>query len=276
MKAAYLLALSVGGVSCFPKLAPIIQSHVERRFLGSSPLQLRDDGGETTITTSTDATTEETTTGSSSSSTESETATATSSATSSASEASATSSSTAEDTSITVTIMDTTGTLQLNPGVDGNLFISLPEDDASITNLVPGSSEFIAYTDSLTVMGDNSATSRLLYYYPDEIAKLSVSRFRLGAWGSIPKGAQLASFVPFNDGNGNEVLVVLDTSGNYFWPIVCALDGLLNKVFIAQDPNEGPEILMANGDMRYILTGGDVTDCGPLALTASGLSGSYS
>ncbi|KAF3009214.1 hypothetical protein E8E14_007660 [Neopestalotiopsis sp. 37M] len=267
MKAAYILALSIGGVSCFPKLAPIIQSHVERRFLDTTHLQLRDEGDE--ATTSNDATTDETT---ASSSTES---VATSTTTASASDASATDSS-ETDTSITVTIMDTTGTLQLNPGVDGNLFISLPEDAASITNLVPGSSDFIAYTDSLTIMGDNSETSRLLYYYPDEMSKLSVSRIRLGAWGSIPKGAQLASFVPFNDGNGNEVLVVLDTSGNYFWPVVCALDGQLNKVFIAQDPEEGPETLMSNGDLRYILTGGDVTDCGPLALTASGLSGSYS
>ncbi|ETS87792.1 hypothetical protein PFICI_01620 [Pestalotiopsis fici W106-1] len=266
MKAAYVFALSIGGVSCFPKLAPIIQTHVERRFFDSH-LQLRDDGDE--ATTSTDATTDETLDSSGK-----ESATATTSTTS-ASDASATDSATT-DTSINVTIMDTTGTLQLNPGVDGNLFISLPEDAASITNLVPGNSEFVAYTDSLTVMGDNSETSRLLYYYPDEMSKLSVSRFRLGAWGSIPKGAQLASFVPFNDGNGNEVLVALDTSGNYFWPIVCALDGQLNKVFIAQDPEEGPEILMTNGDLRYILTGGDVTDCGPLALTASGLSGSYS
>ncbi|KAK6076722.1 hypothetical protein SCUP234_07117 [Seiridium cupressi] len=291
MKAAYLIALAVTGVNCFPKLAPIIQTHVERQLFDHH-VQQRADGDEgTTETTtgtgsaSTSDSGDETTTNSTITSSDTSNSTTSSSddsmdssTTSADSSRNNTSSTNGTDssTSITVTILDTTGTLQLNPGVDGNLFISLPEDAASITNLIPGSSEFLAYPDSLTIMGDNSESNRLLYYYPAEMSKLSVSRLRLGAWGSIPLGAQLVSLVPFNDGNGNNVLVILDTSGNYYWPIVCALDGKLNKVFIAQDPDEGPEILMSNGDLRYILTGGDVTDCGPLALTASALSGSYS
>lgn len=178
-------------------------------------------------------------------------------------------------TATPINILDTTGTLQLNPGVDGNLFISLPEDSTSITSLIPGTSQFLIDPDSLAIMSDDSSSTRLLYYYPNEMSTLKVSRLRLGAWGSIPKGAQLVSFVPFNDGDEN-MLVVLDTNGNYFWPILCALDGALNKVFIAQDTTQGASTLMSNGDIRYVVSGGDVTDCGPLALVAQGITGAYS
>ncbi|KAK9415725.1 hypothetical protein SUNI508_10203 [Seiridium unicorne] len=275
MKAAYLIALAVTGVNCFPKLVHIIQTHVERQLFDHH-VQQRAEGDEGTTETTTgtgsantsDSGDETTTNGTT---TSSDTSNSTTSSSDDSMDSSTTSAGRVPTRQRTTPLLQT-----LNPGVDGNLFISLPEDAVSITNLIPGSSEFLAYPDSLNIMGDNSESNRLMYYYPAEMSKLSVSRLRLGAWGSIPLGAQLVSLVPFNDGNGNNVLVILDTSGNYYWPIVCALDGKLNKVFIAQDPDEGPEILMSNGDLRYILTGGDVTDCGPLALIVSALSGSYS
>ncbi|KAI1846343.1 hypothetical protein JX265_010928 [Neoarthrinium moseri] len=237
MKVLRLLVFAFGTIHCFPHLEPLIRDHIERRVLDKHRR------ADPTATNS-----------------------------------GSTSTGTADASLPTaaVTIRDTTGLLQLNPGTDGNLFISLVADVPSITSLIPGTSEFFAYPDTMTIMGDNSDTSRLLYYYPDEMSTLSVSRLRLAAWGSIPIGAMLASFVPFDDGNGNNVLVVLDTTGNYFWPVLCGFDGALNKVFIAQDYEQGPDILLENGDLRYILSGGDATDCGLLALMAQGLDGGFS
>jgi hypothetical protein len=241
MKAAFLITLAIGGVNCFPKLASIIHTHVERRALDSH-VGPRADGGVATITNGT---------------------------------APSPSTNSTDDSSIAVTILDTTGTLQLNPGIDGNMFVSLVEDASTFKDFVTGNSQFLAYQDSLTVIGDTNDTFRMLYYYPQEMSTLQVSRLRLGAWGKIPNGAQLASFIPINDGKGNDVLVTVDTSGNFFWPILCSLDKKLNKVFIAKDAAAGPGILSGNGDMSNIITGGNVTQCMPLALVAKGLNGSH-
>jgi hypothetical protein len=49
----------------------------------------------------------------------------------------------------------------------------------------------------------------------------------------------------------------------------------MNKVFLAKNITEGPTILPSNEDIRYIITGGDATQCGPLLLFAPGLQGFY-
>jgi hypothetical protein len=178
------------------------------------------------------------------------------------------------NSSLPVTILDNTGSLQLNPGIDGNLFISRPEDSASISTLVPGSFQFLVDTESLAILSDNANPTRLLYYYPAEISAVGVSRLRLGAWGAIPMGTQLVAFVPFDVGD-DKILAVLDTNGNYFWPTVCGFSTGLNKVFITNDTSAGPGILQSNGDLRYIISGGDIEQCGLLALVAEGLYRSY-
>jgi hypothetical protein len=168
----------------------------------------------------------------------------------------------------TVAIEDTTGALLLNPGIDGNLFMSLSNSTTNITALNNGSSFMADYTHNI-VYGDTQG--RLLHYYPAEMTAVNASRLRLAAWGSIPIGAQLVEFAPITIGT-DTMLVAFDTLGNFYWPFMCGFEGSLNKVFLVQDLHQGADLLKS-ADLQFIVTGGIAESCGPLALEAQGLAG---
>lgn len=168
----------------------------------------------------------------------------------------------------TVTIADSTGSLLLQPGIDGNLFVSVADSTTDISPLTDGVSFMADYTNNI-IYGDTS--DRLLYYYPAEMSTVAASRLRLGAWGSIPLGAQLIEFAPLTVGRTN-MLVAFDTLGNHYWPFMCGLEGALNKIFLVADATKGAALL-ESADLQFTITGGIVESCGPLALEADGLTG---
>lgn len=62
--------------------------------------------------------------------------------------------------------------------------------------------------------------------------------------------------------------VPVNMAADTFYPIVCNLAGqAYSKLFLANSP-EGAKTLM-NPDLRFILTGGVVTDCGVVQLISS-------
>jgi hypothetical protein len=120
------------------------------------------------------------------------------------------------------------------------------------------------------MIGDTSA--RLLHYFPTTMSAVGVSRIRVAEWGNIPLTATLISLVPFPSGVGDqEVLVGLDTLGNYFWLFACVIEGVGNKVFLAQDSVYGVDVLQ-DPDLKFIVTGGVVDDCVPLAFVEGEMS----
>jgi hypothetical protein len=104
------------------------------------------------------------------------------------------------------------------------------------------------------------------------MAAHSASRFRLAAWGSIPHGARLMTLTPFKTGEST-VLLPVDTLGNYYFPVLCSYAGSAgssSKLFLVKDPTADLSFLAAP-ELRFILTGGVVSQCNALALTAKGL-----
>ena len=175
-------------------------------------------------------------------------------------------STTADDTTGVVTIVDTTGTLYLNSSINGSLFVSIVSDSTNLTSLTDGIQFAADLTEGL-VIGDSA--SRLLYYFPDSMTSVGASRLRLGAWGEIPLTANLINLVPMSTGT-EEILVAIDTLGNYYFPFVCGIQDQLNKVFLAQDPATGASVLESS-DLIYTVVGGVASNCAPLALVAEGL-----
>jgi hypothetical protein len=168
------------------------------------------------------------------------------------------------------TVSDTTGVLGLNAAVDGNFFISvLNNPNTTNTNYTKGATNTFSFVND-TLIGDTNA--RLLHYFPQEMTAVGASRMRVAEWGNIPLTATLLSLVPFPDGTGNEeVLVGLDTLGNYFWLFVCDVYGYGNKVFLAQDQTYGSDVLQ-DPNLKFTVTGGVVNDCEPLALVEGAMS----
>lgn len=171
-----------------------------------------------------------------------------------------------DDSTGTVTITDTTGALYLNPSINGSLFVSLVSDTTDLTTLT-GGYQFAADTTEGLILGDSA--SRLLYYFPDTMSAVGASRLRLGAWGEIPKTANLINFVPMSTGS-EEILVAIDTLGNYYFPFVCGIQDQLNKVFLVADVDTGASVLESD-DLLYTIVGGVASNCSVLALVASGL-----
>ncbi|KAF3006711.1 hypothetical protein E8E13_009234 [Curvularia kusanoi] len=157
-------------------------------------------------------------------------------------------------------IVDTTNSLKLNPGKDGNLFLSLVGDSTDLSNLTSGT--FTGDSASKTIMGDSS--ERFLHYYPSTIASSGASRLRLAAWDKLPKGARLITLsqVEVED---QTMMLAIDTKGEYLWPFVCGIKNQLNKIFLVKDPDNGGAALQKE-NMKFTVTGGEAYNCEPVAL----------
>ncbi|EKG18629.1 Apple [Macrophomina phaseolina MS6] len=173
------------------------------------------------------------------------------------------STSTDDDSDFTLTpfrVVDTTNTLAINPGINGNLFLSIIGDSTDLSNFTSGS--LAGDSESKTILGDIS--SRLLHYYPSVMASTGASRLRLAEWDDLPNGAKLITLAPV-EAEGVSMLMAIDAAGNYFWPFFCGIKGQLNKVFLVKDPDAGAAALEKE-NMKFTVTGGDAYSCAPLAL----------
>jgi hypothetical protein len=243
--------------------------------VGASPAQNTPDVAPTpTPATESAATASETATATSATESASETPSATSSETSATVSATSSgfpqlvvSNSTANATSnatdvnfVDFSIVDTTNSLKLNPGKDGNLFLSLLGDSTDISNLTSGT--FTGDSASKTIMGDSS--ERFLHYYPSTLASSGASRLRLAAWDKLPKGAKLITLSQI-EVESEKMMLAIDTKGEYLWPFVCGIKGQLNKIFLVKDPNSGGAALQKE-NMKFTVTGGEAYNCEPVAL----------
>lgn len=175
------------------------------------------------------------------------------------------------------TVRDSTGALQVYPANNGNLFLSAvgtTEELALLTNGTTLSAVTLAgnnNADSLTpymIAGDS--LSRLLHYFPDEVSHIGASRLRLAAWDRLPVGSRLINLVPVRADTGDaEMLVAVAGDGTYLWPVMCAIEGQLNKIFLVRDNGDAAiRAVLEAEDAKFVLTGGRASKCGVLALVA--------
>ncbi|EOD43076.1 putative Apple protein [Neofusicoccum parvum UCRNP2] len=162
-------------------------------------------------------------------------------------------------------VVDSTNTLLVNPGTNGNLFLSVIGDSTDLSNFTTGS--LYGDSESKTIFGDSN--SRLLHYYPTTMSKTGASRLRLADWDKLPNGAKLINLTPIET-QGVSMLMAIDADGDYFWPFFCGIKGQLNKVFLVSDPDNGATALEAE-NMKFTVTGGEAYSCNPLALVATAL-----
>lgn len=123
-------------------------------------------------------------------------------------------------------------------------------------------------SDGEVALGD--AAGNLFLYYPDMMTAHGASRFRLAAWGSIPHGARLLTLTPLKSGDVT-ALIAVDTLGHFYFPVLCSFEGAQQaKVFLVKDPTADLSFI-ADPELRFIMTGGVVSTCNPLALTSKDL-----
>ncbi len=171
------------------------------------------------------------------------------------------------------TVRDTTGQLELYPSNNGNLFVApvgSTEDLAVLTNsttllaITMPDNEDIPYA----VAGDSA--DRLLHYFPEEASTLGTSRLRLATWDKLPVGSRLINLVPVaSDTSDDSMLVGVDSQGDYLFPVMCAIENQNNKIFLVKDTSASALLALEADDLRFVLTGGAASKCGPLALLAT-------
>jgi hypothetical protein len=105
----------------------------------------------------------------------------------------------------------------------------------------------------------------LLYYYPDEMAALGVSRFRTGPLEEAPATSSLIILGSYASNEGNVLVPVAGMTDEVFNLIYCQLDGLTDKIFLAKDVDAGIATLM-KPETAFVVTGGLVQECFPVAL----------
>ncbi|KAL3444142.1 hypothetical protein BJX65DRAFT_311109 [Aspergillus insuetus] len=155
-------------------------------------------------------------------------------------------------------LRDTSNTVQLASGPDGNLYLAAAAAASS-------SPQSLFYSSHSVIAQDVS--SRTFHYYPATMDAYGVSRLRIASLAETPLTAQLVTLVPVHTEVGN-VYAAADTLGKMFYLAWCnAADWLGAKVFLVSDYAESIDTLMSRG-VQWIVTGDEVTMCYPLLLTS--------
>ncbi|PHH86272.1 hypothetical protein CDD83_10483 [Cordyceps sp. RAO-2017] len=161
-------------------------------------------------------------------------------------------------------LMDADGSTMVISCSNGN-FYAVHTDDQTDN---PECSEMWAMNHYEVVLSDG--TGRVMYYYRDAMIRTGVSRFRVTHDEEIPLKTEVVVLVPFQvdpeTESPDDFYLAMDMDGNIFYPVVCNYPDSGNfKVFLAEDLDEGIEMLKSE-DVKYSITGGDVSECYPLAL----------
>ncbi|KAM0417011.1 hypothetical protein ACHAPT_012977 [Fusarium lateritium] len=114
-----------------------------------------------------------------------------------------------------------------------------------------------------TVVSDGA--DRWMYYYPETMEKLGVSRFRVDDTDELPEKAAFVAMEPieFSEGglfNNDYAYLAVDWNENIFYPITCAFKEGYAKMFLAKDIEKGIEMLK-DPCLMHTVTGGEVIDC---------------
>lgn len=158
----------------------------------------------------------------------------------------------------TLTNLDTRQKSSLAAAEDGNFYMVGSTGAAS-----PGT-QF--YSENSIAFKDES--ERMFHYYPDTMSAYGVSRLRASQVLDTPLGAQLITLVPVSTPEGVVAYVAADTDGhNYLLAWCTAPRWQGSKVFLVSDYEKGLQTLLS-GDVQWIVTGNNVTECDPLVLTS--------
>ena len=163
---------------------------------------------------------------------------------------------TAEDISY-ISLLDSTGGYCMANDDDGNFFL-LPASESKDWT-------YASY-DGKVVAGDGY--DYYFFYYPDEMETLGVSRFRMNDDDHFPQTADMISLAPINydsDSTTPGVYVALDSQLNAYYPMLCQIEDLGDKVFLVKDLETGAATLQ-DPNLQPVITGGLTTACVPLAL----------
>jgi hypothetical protein len=170
------------------------------------------------------------------------------------------------------TVRDLSGTTQLLPAANGNLFVaSVNASSADIALLTNGTvlNAMVLPSDSpVPYLINSDSAERILHYFPDELTKVGASRLRLATWDRLPVGSRVISLAPIARDDGEPVLLGI-AGDDHLFPVMCAIEGQLDKVFLVRDVSEASLGALETDEMRFILTGGRASSCGPLAMTAT-------
>ena len=144
---------------------------------------------------------------------------------------------------------------------DGNVFAQEYSNTTTLGQVGCGAlwTYEINVTDA-AVMADGSG--RVMHYYPSTMDKVGVSRLRLSDMQSIPKDSAYISFIELenpDDGTYNYWPVDLENDIT-FGLAVCSYKDQPAKAFLVEDPSTGLDLLQSP-DLKYSVTGGDVTAC---------------
>ena len=162
------------------------------------------------------------------------------------------------------TVPDKSGSYLLTASASGSFYVTSISDP-------PSSNEGVTFAsyNNITISDDED---RIMHYYPDLMAAFGVSRFRIADYESLPKTADFITLVPFNYDDDNttpNVLMAVDTQENAYYTVICNLEGQNSKIFLVKDAQAGAARLMQE-DLKFIVTGGVVTDCTYLPFVGSG------
>ncbi|KAH0160336.1 hypothetical protein KCU67_g6775, partial [Aureobasidium melanogenum] len=158
----------------------------------------------------------------------------------------------------TLSNLDTRQKSSLAAAEDGNFYMV-----GSTGGTSPGT-QF--YSENSIAFKDES--ERMFHYYPDTMSAYGVSRLRASQVLDTPLGAQLITLVPVSTPEGVVAYVAADTDGhNYLLAWCTAPRWQGSKVFLVSDYEKGLQTLLS-GDVQWIVTGNNVTECDPLVLTS--------
>ncbi|KAG9519860.1 hypothetical protein KCU93_g7884, partial [Aureobasidium melanogenum] len=158
----------------------------------------------------------------------------------------------------TLSNLDTRQKSSLAAAEDGNFYMV-----GSTGGISPGT-QF--YSENSIAFKDES--ERMFHYYPDTMSAYGVSRLRASQVLDTPLGAQLITLVPVSTPEGVVAYVAADTDGhNYLLAWCTAPRWQGSKVFLVSDYEKGLQTLLS-GDVQWIVTGNNVTECDPLVLTS--------
>ncbi|RDW59947.1 hypothetical protein BP6252_13034 [Coleophoma cylindrospora] len=166
------------------------------------------------------------------------------------------------------TATDSTGKYLLAAGDNGNFYV-----ETKTAVQVDGATLF-ALSSNIIVTDESD---RFIFYYPNTMAQFGISRLRLGNDTTFPRTADIVSLVPldFDDSAvtpGVYVAVGTNQAANaaktYFYPVICNYESQVSKIFLVNDVKLGV-LKLADPTMRYIVTGGVVTNCSYIAFMSS-------
>lgn len=168
-------------------------------------------------------------------------------------------------------IVDASGKLILEAAPDGNLKVT----DIGATG---GGLNFPMVSG--TISQDDQ--DRTLFYYPTMMKSQGVSRIRLADETQIPKGSQLISLVPIDQGDGSKSGTYIASDGTEtgnFILIACTYvdpkgdgTGPPAKIFLAQDGPKGV-VKLKDPAVQTTITGAAIQDCSAMPYTSPGFGG---